>query len=75
MRELRSVTVIHGDEVEKKVKLLRCCLCSKKVSPEEIVTEERPTAEDGSVERWFYCPACWSDLWKLRQPPGTGEAY
>ena len=50
-------------------KLPLCCLCGKEMSPGGIVIEERPTAEDGSFEKWYYCPRCWVELRKLREPP------
>jgi hypothetical protein len=54
--------------LEKKAKKPRCCLCSKLMSDGGIVIEERPTAEDGSLQKWFYCPKCWVELRKLREP-------
>jgi len=37
------------------------------------VIEERPTAEDGSMQKWFYCPACWVELRKLRETSGNQQ--
>lgn len=54
--------------LDKKGKVPRCCLCSKKMTPGGIVIEERPTAEDGSMQKWFYCPSCWIELRRLREP-------
>ena len=53
---------------ERAVKGHRCCLCGRRMSSGGFVVEERPTAEDGSTEKWFYCPACWIGLRKLREP-------
>lgn len=44
-----------------------CCICSKIISPKAPVVEQRPTADNGSAEQWFYCPRCWVELKKLRR--------
>ena len=59
--------------VDRKGKVPHCCLCSKKMSSERIVTEERPTAEDGGMQKWFYCPACWIELRRLREASGNEQ--
>jgi hypothetical protein len=43
-----------------------CCICSKVIFPQIPVIEYRPTAENGSIEKWFYCPRCWKELKRLR---------
>jgi hypothetical protein len=53
---------------DNKSKKPRCCLCSKIMSPGAVVIEERPTAEDGSMQKWYYCSSCWVELRKLREP-------
>lgn len=65
-REESSRTKVAPQPIEQKKaehilnrsgKAPRCCLCTKKMSSEGFVTEERPTAEDGGMQKWFYCPS------------------
>ena len=66
---------IVGPKRKSAVKSDRCCLCGRRMSAGGIVVEERPTAEDGSVEKWFYCPACWVELRKLRDPSRSRNVF
>jgi len=78
-----SKKVVRPQAIERKKekpilgkgKKPRCCLCSKPMSPGGIVVEERPTAEDGSMQKWFYCLGCWVELRKLREPPEGLERF
>ena len=59
--------------LDRRDKAPRCCLCSRTMSRGGIVIEERPTAEDGSMQKWFYCPACWVELRNLREASGNQQ--
>jgi len=48
----------------RRFRPFRCAIC---FCPKPTVPEWRPTGEDGSMERWWYCEECWEENVELRK--------